>query len=114
MTRAAAAEMRATDPAEMRATAAGMTPAATASMATTTAATPTAAAAFSRVCRSRQRGHKNNNGNPEFEFQHNLFRSVRRFRSTHNPPRRMSTVCGLKHRKEKRSIWGSMPLNQLR
>ena len=51
MTRAPAAEMRAT----------------------------AAAATLSRVGRARQRGRKNNDGNPKFESQHDLFRSVRPF-----------------------------------
>jgi len=50
----------------------------TALTATSTAATSTAAT-LSRVGSARQRGRKNNDGNPKFESQHDLSRSVRPF-----------------------------------
>ena len=63
----------------------GMTATAAATGMAATAATGMAAtAAFGGggVCRSRQRGRKNNGGESEFGFRHNFPRSVRTFAGT--------------------------------
>jgi hypothetical protein len=62
--------------ADTHATANGM--AATAARMAATATTRMATTAFrlGRVGRGRQRGRKNNDGNPDFERRHNLLRSV--------------------------------------
>jgi len=68
---------RATAATEMATTTGSMSTTASASMPTT--ASMPLAALLSRVGGGRQRGRKNNDGNPKFERRHNFLRPVRDF-----------------------------------
>jgi hypothetical protein len=69
----------ATAAAAVEATAAAATVGTAAATATAVGSTAAATAAFSRVGRGRERGRKNNDGNPKLECRHDLPSPLRAF-----------------------------------